>query len=131
MVVTLNAEFLVNSRTYGSQLNPDITALANGGFVVTWEDMGNTFPDPTNDTIKARIFDAAGLVLTEEVVVNTQADLYQEAPSVTALANGGFVVTWEDASRSLGVHGAFPSRRGCLTGSAIPFSPRAAMGQIR
>ena len=37
-----------------------------------------------------------------EFSVNTNATGAQQAPTVTGLANGGFVVTWDDSSGSLG-----------------------------
>ena len=37
LVTSGSGEFKVNTSTAGSQLNADITALDNGGFVVTWQ----------------------------------------------------------------------------------------------
>ena len=34
----IGSELLVNTATANDQFNQQITALANGGFVVTWED---------------------------------------------------------------------------------------------
>ena len=34
------AEFRINTTTEGSQIDPSVTALSNGGFVVTWEVWG-------------------------------------------------------------------------------------------
>ena len=37
-VVKIGTEFQVNSQTTGGQWYPSVTGLANGGFVVTWQD---------------------------------------------------------------------------------------------
>ena len=34
----MGSEILVNTATAGNQQLPQITALSNGGFVVTWKD---------------------------------------------------------------------------------------------
>ena len=92
--VKQGAEFLVNSATTGQQGEPEITGLANGGFVVTW-----VTTDPTQDgddfAIKAQVFDASGVKQGGELLVNTAMVGRQYESTVTALANGGFVVTWE------------------------------------
>jgi hypothetical protein len=47
-------ELLVNTTTAGPQLDPDVVALGDGGFVVTWEDRNGS------DTIRGQRFDAVG-----------------------------------------------------------------------
>ena len=91
-------DFLVNSETAGSQEMPGITALADGSFVVTWHDDGGTLGDGSGTSIKARLFDSSGVARGEEFVVNSATTGDQYSPSLTALADGGFVVTWRDAS---------------------------------
>ncbi len=94
----LGTEFLVNTATAGSQSAASITALANGGFVVTWQDASGQGGDASGSSIKAQMFDAAGGKVGGERLVNTTTAGNQSAPSITALTNGGFVVTWQDAS---------------------------------
>ena len=43
-------DFLINSTTLGYQLNPTITALSGGRFVVAWEDYSQTGGDTSNNT---------------------------------------------------------------------------------
>ena len=81
-------EFLINSQVQGYQMNPAISALAVGGFVAAWESNG----------IKAQVFDATGSKVGAELRVD-QAGWGGSAeikPRVTGLANGDFVVTWQD-----------------------------------
>jgi hypothetical protein len=104
----VGAEFLVNTATAGGQLNPQIAALSNGGFVVTWRDLslgvGGAAGDGSGLAIKAQVFLANGTRVGSEFLVNTATDDAQDAQQITALANGGFVITWQD--QSLGVGGA-------------------------
>jgi Ca2+-binding RTX toxin-like protein len=86
----LGGEFLVNQVTEGDQLEPFVTGLANGGFVVVW--LGNNF----QTTIKGRVFDAAGNG-GAEFLVDTNNSVYGlDLPHAFALANGGFVLSWSE-----------------------------------
>ena len=87
------SEFLVNTTTASDQSEPTITVLANGNFIVAFE----TGALPNFD-VRARLFDGDGTPIGPDFVVNTTTSLSQSDPSITALADGGFVVTWEDGS---------------------------------
>ncbi|WP_298938578.1 tandem-95 repeat protein, partial [uncultured Ruegeria sp.] len=89
------SEFLLNEFTDGWQIRPSVTALANGHFVVAWASSDQQQGDTSSSAIKARIFDADGDEVVSEFLVNEFTDNWQGDPSVTALANGHFVVTWE------------------------------------
>ncbi|MDX8355765.1 tandem-95 repeat protein [Cognatiyoonia sp. IB215182] len=98
--VTLNdivgtSEFRVNEFTHSSQVYPSVTALANGHFVVTWESNGGQQGDTSESAIKARIFDENGDEIVSEFLVNEFTNGVQSWPSVTALTNGHFVITWQ------------------------------------
>lgn len=147
----LGNEFIVNTSTTSSQFNPNITALANGGYMISWDDWNgfdvrsqvfnadgtrvgnefrvnslltanqeysdlatlsngnvvavwrttNTADDGSGYAIKGRIFNASGTAVGAEFRVNAFTNGDQQSPSITALANGNFVVTWEtwDTSR--------------------------------
>jgi VCBS repeat-containing protein len=88
------SEFLVNEFTNNSQLEPSITALSTGGFVVTWSSNDPQQGDTSSTGIKARIFDASGTETVSEFLVNEFTNSHQNNLSITALSNGGFVVTW-------------------------------------
>jgi uncharacterized protein YndB with AHSA1/START domain len=98
----VGTEFLVNTQTERFQSNPTVTGLSNGGFVVSWDDQSGTLGDASVASIKAQVFDATGGKVGLEFLVNTQTADYQAAPKITGLSNGGFVVSWEDQSRTLG-----------------------------
>ena len=81
----------VNSTSIGEQTNQQVAALNNGGYVVTWED--NSTADPK---VVYQVFDSNGQkVGTTEIELNTATtSSNNHSPSVTALADGGFVIVW-------------------------------------
>jgi VCBS repeat-containing protein len=98
--VASGAEFLVNSTTLNAQDQPSVAALASGGFVVTWTDNSATGPDSDKTGVKAQMYDAAGIAVGGEFLVNTTTKLGQGTSSIASLASGGFVISWVDASAS-------------------------------
>jgi len=76
-----------NSQDY----NPQIAGLANGGYVITWyaQDSGNT-PD-----VAAQAYDANGNTVGSTFVVNTYTSNNQTGSTITALADGGYIITWD------------------------------------
>ena len=103
-------EFLVNTTTASFQRDPTITALANGRFVVAWTDDSMTGGDTSGKAIRAQVFNANGSAFGAEFLVNTATANIQEQPSITALASGGFVVTWTDFSQTIGDASGFAVR---------------------
>jgi len=94
---TQGSEFQVNTYTTNSQDNPSTTALADGGFVVTWDSNGQ---DGSYDDIFAQRYDASGNNFGTEFQVNTYTSYTQDSPSTTALADGGFVITWKSEGQN-------------------------------
>ncbi|MEX0283995.1 MAG: Ig-like domain-containing protein [Paracoccaceae bacterium] len=90
----VGTEFLVNTETLSNQIEPEVAALPGGGFVVAWQTADGT-QDGSASAIKAQRFDDTGAKLGTEFLVNTEFDSSQIMRSVTALANGGFVVAWD------------------------------------
>jgi hypothetical protein len=127
-VTRLGSEFRVNSATANDQTAPEITALSNGGFVVTWVDasagVGGATGDTSSTAVKAQVFGASGTQVGSEIRVNTATANAQGAPQITALSGGGFVVTWQDGS--LGVGGA----TGDASNTAVKAQVFAAGGSL-
>ncbi len=94
----VGSEFLVNTETQSYQSAPTITGLSNGGFVVSWQDLSGQGGDANGYGIKAQVYDAGGARVGSEFLVNTETLNTQYAPTITGLSNGGFVVSWQDAS---------------------------------
>ncbi|WP_394893068.1 hypothetical protein ACG873_16355 [Mesorhizobium sp. AaZ16] len=93
-------EVRVNSYVPGDQYDPQITALADGGWVVTWQ---SDFDDGSFEEVFQQAYNADGSAWGFEVLVNSHTDLDQHAHQITALSGGGWVVTWQSAGQdSLG-----------------------------
>jgi Ca2+-binding RTX toxin-like protein len=88
----IGQEFIVNTATASHQSDPSITALADGRFVVTYNSI-----DFSVHTVRARIFNADGSAAGNDFLVNTTTAT-NHSSSVTALADGRFVVTWQSNS---------------------------------
>jgi Ca2+-binding RTX toxin-like protein len=91
-------EFLVNASTLNDQSGAAITSLYSGGFVVSWRDNSGQGGDPSGYSIKAQVFEATGVKVGSELLVNTATLNDQFMPTITSLASGGFAVSWADAS---------------------------------
>ncbi|MFC4442183.1 Ig-like domain-containing protein, partial [Caulobacter henricii] len=102
----VGSELRVNTATASDQFEQNVTALPNGGFVITWRDssagVGGAEGDTSDSAVKAQVFAANGTAVGSEILVNTATSSYQTSPQITALSNGGFVITWQDDSRSVG-----------------------------
>jgi serralysin len=98
----LTGDILVNSTTFFDQSDPSITALPNGGFVVSWEDFSHVGGDSSGAAIRLQVFDGAGGKTGGETLVNTTTSQGQDDPSIAALADGRIVVTWTDGSQTGG-----------------------------
>ena len=107
----LGEPFRVNSTAEAAQTQATSIALANGGFVVVWESFGQDDFQPSSSFSSAydfnraqqrgvyqQVYDADGNPVGGEVLVNTglvYAD--QHDHRITALDDGGYVVTWQSA----------------------------------
>ena len=90
-------QFLVNTTTTGAQSEVSITALSNGRFVAAWDDESRAGTDNWGTGLRAQVFLANGSKFGAEIEVNIQITGNQYEPTVTALANGRFVIGWTDA----------------------------------
>ncbi|MEO8241809.1 MAG: hypothetical protein ABI832_05810 [bacterium] len=98
----IGGNFTVNTTSANDQGEPSIAPLKDGGYVVVWTDNGPFTGTGFNPEIRAQAFHANGSLNGAEFVVNTYTTNLQRAPSVATLADGRFVVTWEDLSGTLG-----------------------------
>ncbi|HEX2464723.1 MAG TPA: hypothetical protein VHR17_08855, partial [Thermoanaerobaculia bacterium] len=81
-----------NTYTTGQQLNPAVASEADGDFVVTWF---SATQDGATGGIFGRRFSSAGTPLASEFQINVYTTDDQRNPSVSAAANGDFIVAWE------------------------------------
>jgi Ca2+-binding RTX toxin-like protein len=114
---TANPETLVNSYTSQSQTHSTVTTLRDGGWVVTWES------DHQHGGVYQRRFDADGNAMGREVQVNKYTATFQISCMVTALADGGWITTWESYGRDDNEpgygYGIYQRRYDGLTGKPI------------
>ena len=95
----------------GNQYDPTIVGLADGTFAAAWYD------DHAGASIYVRRFaangtalallDASGTSTTAELRVNSFAPSNQNDPSLAALANGGFAITWQNYAQDGSSWGIF------------------------
>jgi len=78
-----------------TEIHADVAALRDGGYIVVWQS-AETHGDDTNTSIQARRIGADGLPLAGQFQVNTITGNAQTHSSVTELADGGFLVVWEE-----------------------------------
>jgi hypothetical protein len=95
-------EFVVNTTTANDQRQATVTALADGRFIVAWRDDSASGGDMSAAAVRAQIFNPDGTRSGSEFLVNTTTQNDQREPSITALADGRFVATWTDDSRTAG-----------------------------
>ena len=95
---TDGGEFLINTTTTNGQSLSHATGLTGGGFVVVWYDLSSSGDDTSSGAIRARLYDSSGIAQGSDFVVNTTTSGDQARPTVSARSDGGFIVTWNDAS---------------------------------
>jgi predicted Fe-Mo cluster-binding NifX family protein len=88
---TNGLETQVNTSTAQGQENASVTGLADGGWVVTWM---SSHPSGNSYHIYQQRYDVTGDIVGGEVTVGTPSSDGERSPSMTALADGGWVTTW-------------------------------------
>jgi Ca2+-binding RTX toxin-like protein len=101
------SETLVNSYTTGNQFEPKTTGLTDGGWVVTW--WGEGPGDGVNGIFQQR-YSADGNAVGPETLVNSYTTNGQYAPRTTALADGGWLLTWEGEGPGDGPYDIYQQR---------------------
>jgi hypothetical protein len=101
----VGVEFAVNTVTAGPQVVPSVAVNPNGSFVAAWH--GN---DGSEYGVFARRFDASGVAVGAEFVVNTNTSGMQYAYDITSDALGNFVVSWASETGDGNGYGVFGQR---------------------
>ena len=86
-----SSEFMVNTFRTDSQRSAHVTKLKNGDFVITWASEGQ---DGSSYGIFGQRYNTSGIKIGDEFQINTFTYGEQRGPSITALEDGGFIVTW-------------------------------------
>jgi hypothetical protein len=112
--VAIGGEVRVNT-TVGDQFFPKVTALADGGWLVGWASRNQ---EDTEWDVYQQRYTAAGLATGGEVRVHTKTHGNLEEPSVTGLADGGWLVSWTSEGQD-GDGGGIFQRRFDASGAAL------------
>ena len=100
----IGSETLVNTYITGGQDYPAVTALVGGGYVVAW---ANAHPA---NTLKARIYNNDGTAVGGEIELHANSSGYGDGPKLTALSDGGFIVTARANNYDANSHGIVAQR---------------------
>ena len=98
-------EFQVNTLTTSTQSRPAIVADGSGQLLFAWQSL---LHDGNNYAIVGQRYDAAGVRLGGEFVVNSYTTQYQGLPALAGDGDGDYVAVWE----SFFQEGSFASRSG-------------------
>ena len=129
--VAQGAEFTVNTETTSQQLSPEITELTNSDYVVVWasaeQDTANSYG------IFGQLFEANGTAKGAEFQVNTYVEGRQDSPSIAALSDGGFVVSWNSVGQDGSNYGVYAQKftsAGAKDGSETRLAENTEMNQM-
>ncbi|WP_210529591.1 calcium-binding protein [Rubellimicrobium arenae] len=91
----MGKQFQVNTYTNNWQDEPDILALPNGGFLVTWDSYLNEYDDgPSAYILSGQRYDASGRRVGSEFLIDGIDQAASTEPSITALGDGGYAMAW-------------------------------------
>ncbi len=100
----VGAEFLVNDVIAGYQGYPNVAMQGSGAFVITWQSNGT---DGSGNGIYARRYNAAGVALGSQFLVNSTTTGNQQEPSVAIKANGEFAIVWSSYNQDGSEYGVY------------------------
>jgi Ca2+-binding RTX toxin-like protein len=90
MAVTVGPSFAIETTTFGDQDNPNIVALAGGGFAVAWK----SFEDTLSFETRARVFNADGSGVANDVLLSPSGEQHERSSDLLKLADGRLLATW-------------------------------------
>jgi hypothetical protein len=95
--IPLGEEFQVNDSTINDQENASVHGLSNGGYIICWQ---ANHEDIQKHNIYAKIYDAEGIVVSNEFKVSSETQMNHKSPRVIGLKEGNFAIAWEVKSKS-------------------------------
>ncbi len=95
-------EFRIPASDAGPQWTPSAARLNDGRIVVAWEHADKAGGDGSGSSIRGRIIDPQNWQSGQEFQVNIATTGDQGRPQLTALADGGFAVTYRDVPDPIG-----------------------------
>ncbi|WP_085723023.1 calcium-binding protein [Pseudomonas sp. R37(2017)] len=92
--VKVGSETLVNTPSVDTQTEHMVAVQANGNYLVVWESYPETINGPGQIDVFAQLYNSAGTKVGVQTRVNTTIAGDQSEPHVSALFDGGYLVTW-------------------------------------
>src|SRR5262249_26518648 len=92
----VGSEITVPNNLSGTQVGPKLIGLADGGFAIAWTANAPPQSDGSGKAVFVQVFDAHSQPAGDPMLVNTQTNGDQFDPALTAVASGGFIVSWTD-----------------------------------
>lgn len=86
-------DLVVSTFTNTFQTTPALAVLNNSNVVVVWASFNQAGTNSALD-VYGKILSASGQTVSNSFLINQFTNFNQRNPSVSALANGGFVVAW-------------------------------------
>lgn len=127
-ITSIGPETRVNVTTASDQKAPSITGLADGGWIVTWQSNNQ---DGGGYGIYQQRYDKTGTALwASDVRVNLTVSSDQADPSVTALADGGWLVTWASQNQDVGWNGGIYQQRYDKNGNPLFSTDKLVNGSV-
>ncbi len=91
----VGTETQVNTTTDGNQIDAEMAATPEGGYIITWESPNI---DEDGNAIVFQRFDSHGNKVGTETQANTTTAGDQLDPDIITLADGSFVIAWQTPS---------------------------------
>ncbi len=115
----VGSEFRINSTTADWQSHGAVTGLVAGGFVVTWESLGQ---DGSGDGIYTQRYDANGNEIGGEIRINTYSTNHQVSPAIAIASDGSIIVTWASVGQDGNLRGVYAHHYAAESASAHTFT---------
>ncbi len=93
-------DIVVNTFTNNFQINPAVAVLNNSNVVVVWASQNEVTNNSLQD-VYGQLLSPTGQKIGGEFLINQFTKFNQRTPAVTALAGGGFAVTWISEQQSV------------------------------
>jgi hypothetical protein len=116
-IVPAGGEFPVNAHTTNQQVSARVTVGFDGSSIVVWTSVNQAGPGSGQD-VYARRFDASGLPLGSEFLVNQFTSANQLLPAIAISDGAQFVVVWAGPTPG-GVGNEIHARRFDAAGQAL------------
>ncbi len=117
--VPLGTDLVINTTLTGVQSEPLVTATATG-YLVCWTDESLGEGDREGKAVRARLFDANGVGVGADFVINSTTRADQGHPRAAVLLDGSLFVVFEDGSLQVPDNDGIGVRARRLDSTGVP-----------